>query len=572
MSLIYIIMKTRRALIWEEKQDKKTMAGEVKEAEKVKNSSLSLRNPTCSEENIQWGKSLSEMPTFTIKEIESHRKESGKRHGRPIIKTLDRGKKFKDERYLSADSIFTSLGRNGFFIKAKCKASMKKEVRNVNVTLDKKTGLVVKAACTCPAGNSGYCNHVMALLFELADYCLNRLKTVPEEIACTSKIRQWGIPGENSSHKEAVMKKTVQKQVSKRGISCTLYDPRITDSSKDLPTKMQKMEEALRSKDTRIGYAHCLNRSCIDTVNTKYGEYLVGSTLSFQLLPIEPALMFKSNIEEKQTTCPTVHGFQRLPLNFLNEESRCLPTDWDISDEEQQLLDTLRISEQKSFEIEQETVSQNKCDKWFEYRKNRITASVAHRIFSRKKNFSTLADSLLNPKSSSELPQTVRDALNHGSIYEGVARETYYNFMKYKLKRDVHIRECGLVVQPSLFWLGASPDGLIIDKTDNAGIGLIEIKCPKTKKGSTPQQLLDDKSFYIEMQDGKPVLKKEHANGYYSQIQMAMGLSEASYCDFIVYTFKGLVVIRVPFDDEYFVSLIRKLNMFYKKYFLPKLL
>ena len=135
-------------------------------------------------------------------------------------------------------------------------------------------------------------------------------------------------------------------------------------------------------------------------------------------------------------------------------------------------LDTLRINEQNSFEIEQETVSQNKCDKWLEYRKNRIIASVTHRIFIRKKNFSTLADSLLNPKFSSELPQTVRYPLNHGSIYEGATRETYYNFMKYKLKRDVHICECGLVVQPSLFWLGASPDGLIIDKTDNAGIGL----------------------------------------------------------------------------------------------------
>ena len=380
------------------------------------------------------------------------------------------------------------------------------------------------------------------------------------------------MPGDSTCHKEAVMKKTVQKQASKRGISCTLYDPCINDSRRHFPTKMQKMEEALKTKDKRIGFAHCINHSSSEPVNTKYGEFLLGSTLSFQLLPIEPDIIFKSNIEAKQTSCYTVHGFQRIPLKFLNEESGCLPTDWDISDEEQQLLDTLIINEQKSFEIEQETVSQSKCDKWFEYRKNRITASVAHKVFIRKKNYNTLADSLLNPKPSSELPQTVKDALKHGSTYEEVARETYYNFLKYKLKRDVHIRETGLVVQPSLFWLGASPDGLIIDKTDNVGIGLIEIKCPKSKKNSTPLQLVEDKSFYIELQDEKPVLKKKHANGYYSQIQMAMGLTGAQYCDFIVYTFKGLVVIRVPFDNDYFVSLAIKLNMFYKKYFLPKLL
>ena len=88
------------------------------------------------------------MPTFTIKEIEIHRKESGKSHGRSIIKTLDRRKKFKDERYLSADSIFTSLGRNGFYVKGKCKANMQKEIRNAIVTLDKKTGLVIVTTCT----------------------------------------------------------------------------------------------------------------------------------------------------------------------------------------------------------------------------------------------------------------------------------------------------------------------------------------------------------------------------------------------------------------------------------------
>ena len=37
--------------------------------------------------NIVWGKSLKEMPLFSIKEIEIHRKSSGK--GSAIIKTLD---------------------------------------------------------------------------------------------------------------------------------------------------------------------------------------------------------------------------------------------------------------------------------------------------------------------------------------------------------------------------------------------------------------------------------------------------------------------------------------------------
>ena len=75
----------------------------------------------------------------------------------------------------------------------KWKASMKKEFRNIEVSLDRSTGFVTAAKCSCPAGNIGYCNRIMALLFELPDYSLNQLNSVPEEISYTNKNRQWGI-------------------------------------------------------------------------------------------------------------------------------------------------------------------------------------------------------------------------------------------------------------------------------------------------------------------------------------------------------------------------------------------
>ena len=42
-----------------------------------------------------WGKLLDGMPIFTIREIEIHRQNSGKIPGVSIIKTLERGRKFK---------------------------------------------------------------------------------------------------------------------------------------------------------------------------------------------------------------------------------------------------------------------------------------------------------------------------------------------------------------------------------------------------------------------------------------------------------------------------------------------
>ena len=60
-----------------------------------------------------WGKSLEFMPTVTMREIEKHCANTGK-SGQPIAKTMERGKKFKNERYIDANNIFTLAGVDGF--------------------------------------------------------------------------------------------------------------------------------------------------------------------------------------------------------------------------------------------------------------------------------------------------------------------------------------------------------------------------------------------------------------------------------------------------------------------------
>ena len=131
-----------------------------------------MMNKILPPDEISWGKSLMNFPSFTIKEIEEHRLKSGKTPESSIIKTLNRGRQFKNERYISADSIYTKWDDNLFTVMAQCKASMKKDKRKVVVNINIMNSKVVNGNCTCPAGKSGYCNHVMALLLELADYSL----------------------------------------------------------------------------------------------------------------------------------------------------------------------------------------------------------------------------------------------------------------------------------------------------------------------------------------------------------------------------------------------------------------
>ena len=129
--------------------------------------------------------------------------------------------------------------------------------------------------------------------------------------------------------------------------------------------------------------------------------------------------------------------------------------------------------------------------------------------------------------------------------------------MNVVLKKNLSLRETGIVIQPNLCWLAASPDGLIYDKE----LGLIEIKCPYSKRELTPEELLEDEPV-------KPVLKQTHSFGYYTQIQMAMGLCGLNFCDFIVYTF---IVSRTISHEEFFERIVPRLNLFYKDYMLPNI-
>ena len=80
--------------------------------------------------------------------------------------------------------------------------------------------------------------------------------------------------------------------------------------------------------------------------------------------------------------------------------------------------------------------------------------------------------------------------------------------MKFKLKYNVSVKETGIVILPLLYWLAASPDGLITDESSTPILGLIEIKCPFSKRNLHPQDMLKDKNFYVELRDGMPHLKR----------------------------------------------------------------
>ena len=79
------------------------------------------------------------------------------------------------------------------------------------------------------------------------------------------------------------------------------------------------------------------------------------------------------------------------------------------------------------------------------------------------------------------------------------------------------------------------------------------------------------KIFFVELVNGKSVLKSSHPLGYYDQIQFQLGLAQLKWCDFVVYMFHGLTVTRIPFDEDHFVTILAKVNDFYFRYYLKTL-
>ena len=103
----------------------------------------------------EWEKCLKEMPVFIIREIKNNRIKSRTSRS-AIMKTTDRGERFKEERYLSADDVFAANKGRIFYVKSNCKASVKKEMRSIGVGKNKANCNIVFAKCSCPAGESGY--------------------------------------------------------------------------------------------------------------------------------------------------------------------------------------------------------------------------------------------------------------------------------------------------------------------------------------------------------------------------------------------------------------------------------
>ncbi|XP_053566309.1 uncharacterized protein LOC128656429 [Bombina bombina] len=219
--------------------------------------------------------------------------------------------------------------------------------------------------------------------------------------------------------------------------------------------------------------------------------------------------------------------------------------------------------------IEMETRGQRENPKWYSWRQNRITASMAHQIsHSRFVNQQTeeIPRSYLNAVLGTG-PRVQTAAMNWGIRNEKRAVQAFVKELSQREGRQIKVVDCGLFIHPEKDWLAASPDGLVYDGHTGEELGLLEVKCPYKHRDHTVREACADRNFCLTFDGDTYTLRKNHA--YYTQVQCQLAATRQSSAHFVVHTNKETAIAHVNVDPKFWDETESKLEKFYQEAVIP---
>lgn len=104
----------------------------------------------------------------------------------------------------------------------------------------------------------------------------------------------------------------------------------------------------------------------------------------------------------------------------------------------------------------------------------------------------------------------------------------------------MRVEECGLIVHPDKGFLAASPDGIVYE-AGTGTTGLLDSKCPDTKRDSNITEACDDSGFCCTV-SRKLHLKRQHP--YYHQCNCDSTAILGQYGVISLYTLPRTVRVR----------------------------
>ncbi|KXJ17593.1 hypothetical protein AC249_AIPGENE24412 [Exaiptasia diaphana] len=313
---------------------------------------------------------LSLLPDFSFTFVEQYRKKWEKSSG---SKELSKGIKYYSEKFIRDVKLLPSSDRIG--IQARCYHSQRKNEtpHSIKITMSPSQPEVLEAVCSCSIGLAGACGHIIGVLFQLADYKMKEIKSIPIDIAKTSMPQTWHIP------RGPKIKGTEVSNLSARGysrltplqeakpIKSTLYNPIKTE----LPPLAEFMKHAKTTAPTSLIHT-VVDLEQQSMVKTKYGDYPKGSLLSYQQKLHSDYIINLYNVLD----------FPNLPVKNV------MITNYNYTLRQQQwvTLHGIEVNKEMAIELEESTRLQSSDPKWHKLRVDRLTASKAGEIAKRQRS------------------------------------------------------------------------------------------------------------------------------------------------------------------------------------------
>lgn len=203
---------------------------------------------------------------------------------------------------------------------------------------------------------------------------------------------------------------------------------------------------------------------------------------------------------------------------------------------------------------------QRDSSEWLEIRKNLITASNFGQICKRKVSINTapLVKNILYQKKI-----TFITAVAHGIEHERQALQ------QLEKQENINIMPCGLFIDRTYPFIGATPDGLVGDDI------LVEIKCPLTalKKGLT-NAIQQNKIQILKYNKNTCTSTINKKSNWFYQIQGQLHVTERRFCLLGIWAGENepLLTERIERDDNFWnTQMESKLVKFYMKCLIPEI-
>ncbi|KAJ8315882.1 hypothetical protein KUTeg_006558 [Tegillarca granosa] len=228
-----------------------------------------------------------------------------------------------------------------FLAKAEVLPSMERKVYKVNVCLSS-CGDVLGGSCMCVAGLGAACSHLAALLFALEDFIAQGFHNIPDDKACTDRLKQWNIPA----------KRHVEHTTISNIAPASIKKPRLAVPRADFRHENDRTVDEIALKNLHQEIRNLVPNSGF----SKYG--LKRNT--------------QSSLGETDTE-----------LSYITVNP---PSMEDIKLASDGFINSLNVTDEEISNIETLTRDQSKSKVWHKERAVRITASIFHQVCSRRES------------------------------------------------------------------------------------------------------------------------------------------------------------------------------------------